>query len=51
MGTRQKKAVKGDVTGVVVTPITAAPPTVPATVSTARMHQGMAPETGTGSGQ
>jgi hypothetical protein len=30
MGTQQKKAVKGDVTGVVVTPITAAQPTVPA---------------------
>jgi cell pole-organizing protein PopZ len=30
MGTQQKKGVKGDVTGVVVTPITAAPSTVPA---------------------
>ena len=29
MGTTQKKAVKGDVTGVTVTPITAPPPIVP----------------------
>jgi hypothetical protein len=31
MGSQQKKAVKGDVTGVVVTPVTAAQPTVPGT--------------------
>jgi hypothetical protein len=30
MGSQQKKAVKGDVTGIVVTPVTAAPPTVTA---------------------
>ena len=33
MGTTQRKAVKGDVTGVVVTPITAPPPVVPKAVS------------------
>jgi hypothetical protein len=31
MGSQQKKGVKGDVTGVVVTPVTAAQPTVPGT--------------------
>ena len=36
MGTQQKKAIKGDVTGVLVTPITAAPPTVAAPSSPTR---------------
>jgi len=47
MGSQQKKAVKGDVTGIVMTPITAAPPTVTTPAPAGSPSSGTTPVTTT----